>query len=146
MIHKVSVRFTYINIGIVVAYVSIINIRYNWKRTLLSVITNNTTVIERSFYMPENKLENFVFTVIMAFLMVYAMICYNIALNIGGIVAGCHYSGNVHNGKAGYDTYKPRCHRGDAILFHAAGALRPDRLSDVPCNESGRDFPVQGIP
>ena len=48
---------TYINIGIVVAYVSIINIRYNWKRTLLSVITNNTTVIERSFYMPENKLE-----------------------------------------------------------------------------------------
>ena len=33
--------------------------------------------------MPENKLENFVFTVIMAFLMVYAMICYNIALNIG---------------------------------------------------------------
>lgn len=67
MIHKVSVRFTYINIGIVVAYVSIINIRYNWKRTLLSVITNNTTVIERSFYMPENKLENFVFTVIMAF-------------------------------------------------------------------------------
>ena len=35
--------------------------------------------------MPENKLENFVFTVIMAFLMVYAMICYNIALNIGGM-------------------------------------------------------------
>lgn len=61
-------------------------------------------------------------------------------------MAGCHYSGNVHNGIAGYDTYKPRCHRGDAILFHAAGALRPDRLSDVPCNESGRDFPVQGIP
>ena len=76
---------TYINIGIVVAYVSIINIRYNRKRTLLSVITNNTTVIERSFYMSENKLENFVFTVIMAFLMVYAMICYNIALNIGGM-------------------------------------------------------------
>lgn len=66
--------WTYINIGIVVAYVSIINIRYNWKRTLLSVITNNTTVIERSFYMPKNKLENFVFTVIMAILMVYAMI------------------------------------------------------------------------
>ena len=32
--------------------------------------------------MPENKLENFVFTLIMAFLMVYAMICYNIALNM----------------------------------------------------------------
>ena len=35
--------------------------------------------------MPENKFENFIFTVIMAFLMVYAMICYNIALNIGGM-------------------------------------------------------------
>ena len=35
--------------------------------------------------MPQNKLENFFFTVIMAFVMVYAMICYNIALNIGGL-------------------------------------------------------------
>lgn len=33
--------------------------------------------------MPESKLENFVFTVMMAFAMVYAMICYNIALTIG---------------------------------------------------------------
>ncbi len=35
--------------------------------------------------MPESKSENFIFTVIMAFLMVYAMICYNIAINIGGM-------------------------------------------------------------
>lgn len=35
--------------------------------------------------MPKNKLENFIFTVLMAFIMVYAMICYNIALNIGGM-------------------------------------------------------------
>lgn len=35
--------------------------------------------------MPQNKLENFVFTVMMAFLMVYAMICYNISLNLGGM-------------------------------------------------------------
>ena len=35
--------------------------------------------------MPKTKLENFVFTVIMAFIMVYAMICYNIALNLGGM-------------------------------------------------------------
>ena len=35
--------------------------------------------------MPESKLENFVFTVMMAFVMVYAMICYNIALTIGGM-------------------------------------------------------------
>ena len=35
--------------------------------------------------MPESKLENFVFTVMMAFVMVYAMICYNIAINRGGM-------------------------------------------------------------
>lgn len=35
--------------------------------------------------MPQTKFENFIFTLIMAFLMVYAMICYNIALNIGGM-------------------------------------------------------------
>lgn len=35
--------------------------------------------------LPKNWLENLIFTVIMAFLMVYAMICYNIALNIGGM-------------------------------------------------------------
>ena len=35
--------------------------------------------------MPQNKLENFFFTVIMSFVMGYAMICYNIALNIGGL-------------------------------------------------------------
>ena len=34
--------------------------------------------------MPKTKLENFVFTVIMAFVMVYGMICYNISLNIHG--------------------------------------------------------------
>lgn len=35
--------------------------------------------------MPKTKFENFIFTVIMAFIMVYAMICYNIALNLGGM-------------------------------------------------------------
>lgn len=35
--------------------------------------------------MPKNKFENFIFTVIMAFIMVYAMICYNIALNLGAM-------------------------------------------------------------
>lgn len=35
--------------------------------------------------MPHNKLENLIFTVLMAFIMVYAMICYNIAWNIGGM-------------------------------------------------------------
>lgn len=35
--------------------------------------------------MPRNMLENVIFTILMAFIMVYAMICYNIALNIGGM-------------------------------------------------------------
>ena len=50
--------------------------------------TRTTQVSRRKEYffmqnMPQNKLENFVFTVMMAFLMVYAMICYNISLNRG---------------------------------------------------------------
>ena len=35
--------------------------------------------------MPKNKFQEVVFTVIMVFFMVYAMICYNISLNIGGM-------------------------------------------------------------
>mgnify|MGYP002547433704 CR=1 FL=1 len=35
--------------------------------------------------MPKTKLQNVFFTILMAFLMVYAMICYNISLNIGGM-------------------------------------------------------------
>lgn len=35
--------------------------------------------------MPKNKFEDVIFTVIMVFFMVYAMICYNISLNIGGM-------------------------------------------------------------
>lgn len=35
--------------------------------------------------MPKTKLQNFIFTVMMAFIMVYAMICYNIAIAIGGM-------------------------------------------------------------
>lgn len=35
--------------------------------------------------MPKTKLQEIVFTIMMVFVMVYAMICYNIALNIGGL-------------------------------------------------------------
>ena len=35
--------------------------------------------------MPKTKFENIVFTLFMSFLMVYAMIFYNIALNMGGM-------------------------------------------------------------
>ena len=35
--------------------------------------------------MPKTKFQNIVFALMMTFIMVYAMICYNIALNIGGM-------------------------------------------------------------
>ena len=35
--------------------------------------------------MPKTKLQNVIFTIIMAFVMVYAMVCYNIALDQGGM-------------------------------------------------------------
>ena len=35
--------------------------------------------------MPKNKFQEVIFTIIMVFFMVYAMICYNIALNVGGM-------------------------------------------------------------
>ena len=40
---------------------------------------------ERRLTMPENKLQDFIYTLIMAFVMVYAMICYNIAIHTGGL-------------------------------------------------------------
>ena len=33
--------------------------------------------------MPKTKLQNVIFTIIMAFVMVYAMVCYNIAIDKG---------------------------------------------------------------
>lgn len=35
--------------------------------------------------MPKNKFQEVIFTIIMVFVMVYAMICYNIVLNTGTI-------------------------------------------------------------
>ena len=35
--------------------------------------------------MPKNLFQNVIFTLMMSFLMVYVMICYNIALNTGGM-------------------------------------------------------------
>ena len=35
--------------------------------------------------MPKNLFQNIIFTLMMSFLMVYVMICYNIALNMGGM-------------------------------------------------------------
>ncbi len=36
--------------------------------------------------MQKSKLQSLIFTLVMAFFMVYGMICYNIALNIGGMI------------------------------------------------------------
>ena len=35
--------------------------------------------------MPRTKKQELIFSLLMVFFMVYAMICYNIALNMGGI-------------------------------------------------------------
>ena len=35
--------------------------------------------------MPKTKFQEVIFTILMVFVMVYAMICYNIALNVGGM-------------------------------------------------------------
>ncbi len=35
--------------------------------------------------LPQNKFQDVIFTIFMAFVMVYAMICYNIALGVGGL-------------------------------------------------------------
>ena len=35
--------------------------------------------------MPKNKFQEVIFTIIMVFFMVYAMICYNIVLNTGAM-------------------------------------------------------------
>lgn len=35
--------------------------------------------------MPKTKFQNVIFTIMMVFVMVYAMICYNISLSIGGL-------------------------------------------------------------
>jgi hypothetical protein len=35
--------------------------------------------------LPQSKFQDVIFTIFMAFVMVYAMICYNISLNVGGM-------------------------------------------------------------
>ncbi len=52
------------------------------------MITNNTfIIIQEDFFMPKNKLQDVIFTAIMATIMVYGMIVYNVALNMGGVYA-----------------------------------------------------------
>ena len=46
--------------------------------------------------MPKNKFEDVIFTAVMAIVMVYGMIVYNVALNTGGTVSGLHSLPLVH--------------------------------------------------
>ena len=59
----------------------------NWKRTLL--LDDNEQhgfiMIQEDFFMPKNKFQDMIFTAIMATIMVYGMIVYNVALNMGGM-------------------------------------------------------------
>ena len=51
--------------------------------------------------MPKTKLQNVIFTAIMAIFMVYGMIVYNVALNTGGVHGGNFPAGSaraVHHG------------------------------------------------
>ena len=49
------------------------------------MITNNTSksYYQGGFFMPKNKFQDVVFTAIMATVMVYGMVVYNVALNMG---------------------------------------------------------------
>lgn len=59
---------------------------YNWKRTLLWDDNEQHNVLSRRrFFMPKNKFQEVVFTVIMATIMVYGMIVYNVALIMGKV-------------------------------------------------------------
>ena len=67
----------------------------DWKRhKCIAWLTNNTCVFcahfskiakKRRTIDAKTKFQNVVFTLMMSFLMVYAMICYNISMNIGGM-------------------------------------------------------------
>ena len=46
--------------------------------------------------MPKNKFEDVIFTAVMAIVMVYGMIVYNVALNTGGTVSGFTFLAAVH--------------------------------------------------
>ena len=47
--------------------------------------------------MPRTKLQNIVFTIIMAVIMVYGMIVYNVALNTGGVTNQTFLMARVHH-------------------------------------------------
>lgn len=43
-------------------------------------------LFKEDFFMPKNKFQDVVFTIIMATIMVYGMVVYNVALNTGTVM------------------------------------------------------------
>ena len=105
-----------------------------WLETHTPFMINEQHVNhEGSFLMLESKLENFVFTVMMAFVTVYAMICYNIALTIGGD-EGCCLTGRLPRN----DDHVAGCnHPGDVRLWKACRLL--DSAADYTWNANLAD-------
>ena len=67
--------------------------------------------------MPKNKLEEVIFTFIMATCMVYGMIVYNIALNTG-VVRGITFTTDYHDAdRIRVGTFRGRQDRGEADVF-----------------------------
>lgn len=61
---------------------------YIGNDTFLRMMNGTTQSVTLSimiggFFMPKNKFQEVIFTIMMVFVMVYAMICYNISLNMG---------------------------------------------------------------
>ena len=55
---------------------------FNIRRTFAYILS---IIISGGFFMPKNKFQEVIFTIMMVLVMVYAMICYNIALVTGGL-------------------------------------------------------------
>ena len=89
--------------------------------------------------MPKTLLEKIVFTVVMAAIMVYGMIVYNVALATGG-VTNATFGGGKAGDCAGLHLHTP--HRPAAV--HHLCHLSDDRLHHVPCHEPCGNGAVQG--
>ena len=47
--------------------------------------SNIKNITRKEKNMPKTKFQDFVYTIIMVVIMVYAMVCYNVSTNIGGM-------------------------------------------------------------
>ena len=96
--------------------------------------------------MPKTKLQEVVFTILMVFVMVYAMICYNISLNMGGmsnIVFLNAFHELVIMGPIAFilDFFIPYCDTGCGQADHADSCYfinhsLPDVSDNEPCSNT----------